>query len=341
MFVDGLVDQSERFDKSVELLLVDWNPPPDRPALAEVLRWEGCSRLTARVVTVPPKMHLRYANGDRLPLFQMIAKNVGIRRARAPFVLSTNIDVVLSDELFRFICGPLERKTVYRTDRLDIDAGILADTGVGPADARSAKPFRVLRKTGTYDESGERVDPIFQSYRELSNYLLRPGFWKRLTRRNWTAQGISQMIGSAYRLAVLPRLHSNACGDFTLISKVGWSELHGYPEWEMYSWHIDTMILFQAAAYGFDFVELPETMPAFHIDHELGSGWSPEGEASLFARLGQAGIPYLSNNDLGRIALLLHRYGRGGRQPRFNLDDWGLSREELPEVRLGGLKSGV
>ena len=47
----------------------------------------------------PSVLHRRLKYADRLPLFQMIAKNVGIRRAKGQFVLATNIDILFSDEL--------------------------------------------------------------------------------------------------------------------------------------------------------------------------------------------------------------------------------------------------
>src|SRR5262249_33856914 len=37
------------------------------------------------------------------------------------------------------------------------------------------------------------------------------------------------------------RLHTNACGDFTLLSRENWFRFAGYPEWVMYSWHIDSV----------------------------------------------------------------------------------------------------
>ena len=48
---------------------------------------------------MPSELHARYPHGDALPLYQMIAKNVGIRRARGQFVLATNIDILFSNEL--------------------------------------------------------------------------------------------------------------------------------------------------------------------------------------------------------------------------------------------------
>ena len=38
-FIDGFVAQCCRHSLSAELILVEWNPPLDRPRLKEVLRW--------------------------------------------------------------------------------------------------------------------------------------------------------------------------------------------------------------------------------------------------------------------------------------------------------------
>ena len=58
-----------------------------------------------RFIEVPPEVHRRFAHAEALPLYQMIAKNVGIRRARGQFVLATNIDILFSNELARFLAG--------------------------------------------------------------------------------------------------------------------------------------------------------------------------------------------------------------------------------------------
>ena len=68
------------------------NPPADKPPLVEALQWPAdLGPCVVRVITVPHEIHARMAHSDALPLFQMIAKNVGIRRARGKFVLATNI----------------------------------------------------------------------------------------------------------------------------------------------------------------------------------------------------------------------------------------------------------
>src|SRR5690349_853789 len=120
VFINGLADQVERFGRDVELILVDWNPPADHPGLAEVLTVPEVAHLRVRVITVPPQVHSRLSISSNLPFFQMIAKNVGIRRATGDAVLATNIDILLSDELFLDSTVPIPERCVYRTDRVDI-----------------------------------------------------------------------------------------------------------------------------------------------------------------------------------------------------------------------------
>ena len=55
--------------------------------------------------------------------------------------------------------------------------------------------------------------------------------------------------GVLFDLAVLPKLHVNVCGYFTLLAKKDWESLRGYPEWVVHSWHLDTIFLHQAARF--------------------------------------------------------------------------------------------
>ena len=73
-----------------------------------------------RFIEVPPEVHARLDHAKALPLYQMIAKNVGIRRARGQFVLATNIDILISSELAAFIARrELDPDRMYRVDRHD------------------------------------------------------------------------------------------------------------------------------------------------------------------------------------------------------------------------------
>lgn len=121
IFVNGWIAQSQRHDLPSELIIVEWNPPSDRPRLRDALRWpENLGPCQVRFIEVPPDLHHRYAHAGALPLYQMIAKNVGIRRSRGEFILATNIDILFSDELVAFLAQRcLDPGRMYRIDRHD------------------------------------------------------------------------------------------------------------------------------------------------------------------------------------------------------------------------------
>ena len=78
-FVNGVIAQCCKHELKAELILVEWNPPPSRPALEEALDWpQDFGPVTVRIVTVPPDVHAQFPHAEKLPLFQMIGKNVGI-----------------------------------------------------------------------------------------------------------------------------------------------------------------------------------------------------------------------------------------------------------------------
>ena len=124
-FVNCLIAQCRRVELPIELIVVEWNPPADRPPLRDVLHWPVDPLCEIRIVQVPSHLHQTLKASDALPLFQMIAKNVGIRRARGEFVLSTNIDILLSNALVDAIARrDLQHGVMYRVDRHDVEADV-------------------------------------------------------------------------------------------------------------------------------------------------------------------------------------------------------------------------
>jgi hypothetical protein len=128
-FVRSLVSQCKRFNLATELLVVEWNPPADRPRIVDALTWpEDLGPCTIKIIEVPHELHRGMRGAASLPLFQMIGKNVGIRRAKGEFILSTNIDIVFSHELFAFIASKqLDRHASYRVVRYDVAQGFPRD----------------------------------------------------------------------------------------------------------------------------------------------------------------------------------------------------------------------
>ena len=95
-----------------EVLFVEWNPRSDAPSSAVLLAEYAAAAARqspfppvtrVRVMTVPQVVHnalVRQAGAKASPpVLEILAKNVGVRRARGKFVLTTNPDDVLSASL--------------------------------------------------------------------------------------------------------------------------------------------------------------------------------------------------------------------------------------------------
>ena len=494
IFVDGLTAQAKRFALPTELLLVDWNPPADKPPLAQALRWpQDPGPCRCRVITVPPDLHRRYTHHVQLPLFQMIAKNAGIRRASGEFVLATNIDILFSNELMEFIAArKLDADHMYRVDRHDVDSnvppgvsideqlsycaqhrirlnalegtfplnaegirklspvdavppgqGVFFGPGWWPPEQHLGLVFRWagskvdihfdpeprprtlameieggpgvrfatfrLRRDGIPPDDVMaplrarlflRIEPGTESVRlvvpdrgpvlpngRLLNFrafrvhwlpagassapiAVRPAPFRPLARFNEIAVGgarflrdlrrrsgpvriglpftaaaakvhlkdgavgSSMAFGTESGLALFPQtppadLHTNACGDFTLVHRDRWLDLRGYPEFAMYSMNIDSVFCYMAHYGGAREVVLCDPMRVYHIEHASGSGWSPEGEKALYQRLAAKGIPWIPFDQVLAWAGDMARFER---PLVFNREDWGLGGVELPET---------
>jgi hypothetical protein len=119
-------DQLAERAVAVEVILVEWNPIPGKPYLSELLSKEFPSQAGSlmRRYVVAPQYHAALTQNPLLPYLEYMAKNVGIRRASAPFVLVTNTDVLLGRRVVNAIAGDLPLATILRAARYDIKLGI-------------------------------------------------------------------------------------------------------------------------------------------------------------------------------------------------------------------------
>ncbi len=127
VFLSGLLEQLEKYSIESELILVEWNPPADRPLLKDIIKWPSkLKACTIRAIVVPSSIHQRYEYSDRVPMHKIVAVNCGIRRARGQFILPGSIDLLYSDELMSYIAAKdLKRDERYRIDRCDVDRDVV------------------------------------------------------------------------------------------------------------------------------------------------------------------------------------------------------------------------
>ena len=334
IFINNFARQCDKFGLHAELILVDWNPVRGRPGLASVLTLPPeANHCQARVITVPSSLHKRLKYSEELPLFQMIAKNAGIRRAQGQFILTTNIDIIFSNELINFISKrPLTKNNLYRVDRNDIHRGLEKETNLEEVlEYAWGNPIRSNRRY----QPENLVKHLYGN--EIFKRACRPGWLHRLKRNGVKVkcdQGVWQIRPD--RSVDFSHLHTNACGDFTLLSREGWMSIRGYPEFEAYSFNIDSIGMLAAHYAGFQEVSLLPPCVCFHIEHDIGSGWSPEGSELLFNRLRDAGV---LNPEWPVLTPLVEEMRVKGKALEFNHSGWGLANFNLPEQTLGDQNS--
>lgn len=292
-----------KYPVDIEIIVVEWNTPDYKPSIAKYtdLRLKPSST-TLKFISVPSSVHKRYKYSDRLPLYQMIAKNVGIKRAKGEFILCTNADIIFSEELFNFLSQKnLSKNKIYRAIRIDIDNKIDFTNYDELLYFAKNNIIRINKKITI------RPDKSFDSY--LYDNICLYNFLKN--RGEYSRDG----------------LFVNACGDFQLIHRDGWALLSGYPEFDRYSFHIDSIFEYQAVLSGFEEIILPDEYCIYHIEHS--SGYTPESQNSgEFDRKFPDGFK-ISYNEL--LCIIEQIKYSSSKTKIFNTD-WGLKDSDVKEI---------
>jgi len=108
---------------SHEFVFVEWRPLDDRPYLATVLvrEFADLDAIRIRGFVVDAAYHDALSLNPRLQFQEFIAKNVGIRRARGRFVLTTNTDIYLGRGVVEYLSAQtLAPRVLYRAARFDL-----------------------------------------------------------------------------------------------------------------------------------------------------------------------------------------------------------------------------
>lgn len=285
-------------DFPVELIIIEWNPPSQFPTLSSILPLNKISsNLTIRIINVPNQIHNRIANSIKIPLFQFIAKNVGIRRARGKFVLCTNIDVLFSQALFVFLQScDLRKNEFVRTVRFDVPQKLPDSLELNKILSYcNSHLIRAFWPWGT--------EELIQNNTKLHMKLLR-------------------MI----KLKLYKGIFTNACGDFTLMAKNYWFKLRGYPEYPLHGVKLDSLLLHAAISYGLNQVILPENMCVYHIDHPRS--WTSAKSKGLFEYYQHLGIPTIEH---AFYLKLINKMQSDKKPVYFNNYTWGFFNKNFHE----------
>lgn len=316
IFMKGLLHQTKKFRLPVELIFVEWNPTPEKSLLNEVLpKPQQDDYLTVRYIVVPNKIHARYKMGSEIPLFQMIAKNVGIRRAKSEFILCSNVDLLFSDGLMNVLKNNIfDKRSYYRAGRCDVPNKI--ETAWTVEQALEFCENNIIKRLGK--------DPRY----------LFIGEWPHLVPRNDFTLRLIDSINSA-RLKYLydevqyklRPLDAEACGDFTMMHREGWHDIKGYLELDLYSLHIDTFALMMALTKNYKQVIFNREACTYHIEHDTGwESMDPIQKIKFWEKR-----PGLAHDFIWEAAkYMLYR-----KQTFYiNDDNWGMPDENFEEITL-------
>lgn len=329
IFIEALLSGCDGYGIDAELVLVEWNPPPDRPRLAEALRWPSSTRCAVRIIEVSQELHDRFGGADALPLHQMIAKNVGIRRAQGDYVVATNVDVVFSEGLWAYLAkGALSPDRFYRVDRHDVPDRVPAGRPLSEQLAFCRENvLRVHRREGTLDLRTGRMDRIFRPtwMLAIAAALAPLSFVPELRERAANARASLAFVRK------FGRLHTNASGDFTMMSRERWHGLTGYWEFVGFPTYVDGILCYAARFSGLEECVLPAPSCVYHMEHGHGSGYSEYRRQAFWQGMGAAGVPRITREQ---YEALLGDLKAGQRALAVNGEGWGLGDVELRETAL-------
>lgn len=318
-----------------EIIVVDYNPPNDRPLLSDVLTLDmDYAACRVRELVVPASVHSQFPDHDHINIYVLLAQNIGIRRARGKYVASIMSDVLLSEDLVKYIVsGNMNSESYYRADRVDIDRAVM---DVNSHQAQDYIDNNILQIQTRY---GRMVLPSF-------------------TESDWRG-----LLAKLNRHSPPKRLHTNACGDFIMMKRDNWCGLHGFPEIDVLGRHVDAIFCHMANKSGLKEIMIGEV---YHIDHD--SKWqnpNPTFIEKVAFKLLPALFVLRSKNAARRIISFFNpdaisyfgrenMYEKIGIKPinrkrrrkiikglengeipyRINSDDWGLQNADLIEFPI-------
>jgi hypothetical protein len=188
-----------------EVVFVEWNPPGGR----ELLSFDLARRFPAlRAYVVPPETHRAICENESVPLLEYHAKNVGIRRARSPWVMATNADAALGFDLVNTILSAhLDPQVAWTAERVDIPWREDEQTSIGLLDSLR------FRRLIPYDPLG--TGEFVLASREL--WRRTRGYDERMVRHRigCDIRGTAQMLAHGARInragTVLHLQHPTSC----------------------------------------------------------------------------------------------------------------------------------
>jgi hypothetical protein len=348
-FINRWLHSIKKYNLNCELIIVDWN---SKIPLRKIIKTSLSNKKeTIKIIEVPARIHEKIKNSKKINFFQMIAKNVGARRANGKFLIFTNVDIIFSEKFFSYLKNnTIKNETIYRTNRHDVDLKNLKKYLISE-DIIEKLTTHIQKINYTYDIKKNKkiylrktfINLLIQLGRNalhisLLIYISFVDFLANLIKlktSNIKLLKLKKIILNNLKLfkdmfninnlktLFDKKLHTNACGDFTMIDKKSFYKMNGYNEFEGFSWHIDSLLLFKAYYYfKLNFINLK--FPIYHINHEPGKTYSENKKISI-KKIKRIKLDFITDEKL----LNLIKNYRLKKLDNNDKKNWGLAKEKL------------
>jgi hypothetical protein len=297
-----------------EIIFVNYNPLNEIP-IEEFIDWPKSNNyVMIRIITVPELVHLELLNTKNIksvPFLEYFAKNAGIRRAKARFILSMNPDILIDERIFEKFKN-LDSQFFYRCNRCDFNK----DFEPKPNDNLKKKLSSDI-DTVWYKGRKRKIDG-FSEFKYFFNWIMQDleNFWKRNSIR--LAFVLNYLKINYYSHNAEFFYHCNASGDFLLMDRKHWFELRAYKENSFISLHTDALFVIQAASLGLK--EAIFNSPIYHKKHERRFDAEVENQEQR--------KQYLEIQNESQLMMQRRKASI------YNTNDWGLINFELLEKTI-------
>lgn len=235
-----------------EVIYVDWNTDDDKPIVTDAIDLKNRHKL--RTIEVRPAM-VKKIMGDKPAqlMCEVMARNIGIRRATGDIIVDTNCDVIVP---------PREQLELAFKDMKD---------GMMITIAKQDVELEDLRKSFGTDDVQNYMPIVFGLW-PISKRLMSP--FLKVTKDILEKQPVEARHSVASIIC--------ACGDFQAATRATWHSIRGFEESQCKRMFIDTQVQYKVIMSGG--VALATNFPpVYHIEHTRDNSPSVRNNEELTA----------------------------------------------------------
>lgn len=250
-----------------EVIYVDWNTDDDKPIVTDAIELKNRDKL--RTIEVRPVMVKRIMGDKPAQLMcEVMARNIGIRRATGDIIVDTNCDVIVP---------PREQLELAFKDLKDGMMLTIAKQDVQLDDIQKAFSVGDISELQNYM-------PIIFGLWPISKRLMSP--FLRVTKDILERHPVEAHQSIASVIC--------ACGDFQAATRTTWHNIRGFEESQCKRMFIDTQVQYKVIMGG-GVTFATNFPPVYHIEHARDNSPSVRNSEDLVSETANADDWGLSN----------------------------------------------